>query len=108
MSSPTLSAAVHSLIVSDIADIANRTFIPAAVSEHIDRLSVQLLGIERLLTAIGHPSAVVVFHVIEGLHEVQRSSLLGRYNPQPALKMLLEALRMGPPAEPVNRTNTNR
>ncbi len=96
MNSLAISSAVHALIKQDLEYLAYRTVFPAATTEGIDRLAVQLLGIERVLTAVGHPYAAVVLQVIDGLHEVNRASLLGRYPPQPALKLMLEALRHDP------------
>ncbi len=96
MNSLAISSAVHRLIRSDLEHLAFHVAYPSATSEGIDRLAVQLLGIERLLTAINHPYASVILEVINGLHEVNRAALMGRYTPQPAIKLMLEAMRNDP------------
>jgi hypothetical protein len=96
MNSHAVSSAVHRLIKMDLEYLVYSTAFPAATSAGIDRLALQLLGIERLLTAIRHPYAAEVLGIVDGLRMVNRDALLGRYPPQPALKRMLEALRNDP------------
>ena len=91
MTHPTPASAAHQIILTDLEYLT--TTAPGAVEESAARVATQLLGIERLLSLIGSPYAAVVYGVVEGLNEIRCSAIAGRYNPQPAVKLLREAMR---------------
>lgn len=91
MTRPTPSSAAHQILLTDLEYLA--TTAPGGVEESSARVATQLIGIERLLSLTSDPYARVVYEVVEGLNEIRCSAIAGRYNPQPAVKLLLDAMR---------------